>query len=49
MQTYIFMLDADIWIEKQDVCEILVASLENNDQAVVSGGVSVKDVSSNKK
>lgn len=41
---YLFMLDADIVIDNAETCELIIAALEDNKEAVLSGAVAIKDL-----
>jgi len=43
--TYLFMVDADILINNEATCELLVKSLEDNPDAVISSSTAIKDTS----
>ncbi len=41
--TYLFMVDADILINNKVTCELIVKSLEDNPEAVISSSTAIKD------
>lgn len=43
--TYLFMVDGDILINNEATCELLVQSLEDNPDAVISSSTAIKDTS----